>query len=66
MKTRIYLKQRKDGTQTMFVAHNTEIFDHERYFIGSQIMRNGRWGEWEMTEKDMNRMVKQGRMQRIQ
>lgn len=66
MKTRVYLKQRKDGTQTMFVAECSEVFKRERYFNGSQIMRNGKWADYDMLEKDINRLVRNGRMLRVQ
>ena len=66
MKTRVYLKQRKDGSQTLFVTDWSEVFKGERYFNGNQIMRNGKWCEYDMLEKDINRMVKEGRMVRIQ
>lgn len=66
MTTRVYLKQRRDGAQRVFVAISSEVFKGERYFDGYQTSKNGSWVEWDMTEKNMNRMIRKGRMVRIQ
>lgn len=65
VEARIYLKQLKER-QTMCVLVSSEVFKGVRYFDGYQVDRNGNWIEWDMTEKDLNRMVKEGRMQRVQ
>lgn len=50
----------------MFVVTSSEVFNGERFFDGYQFSRKGTWMEWDMTEKHLNKMVKDGRMVRIQ
>lgn len=67
MQTRVYLKENIARTkQVMFVAYESEICDDERYFNGYQSTITGGWVEWDMLEKDINRLTKEGRMVRIQ
>lgn len=67
MKTRVYLKQHIQGTkQSILVLDVSEIYNGERYFIGWLMLKNGSEVPYQIREKDVNRMVKQGRMVRFQ
>ena len=52
---------------TMFVACSVDIYDNVRFFDGYQYnLKYEEWEEWDMSEKIINQMVKEGRMIRIQ
>ena len=68
MVARVYLKQIKErGRMTIFVACSADILDGIRYFDGYQYNSvTEEWEEWDMEEKKINQLIKDGRMVRIQ